>query len=379
MYIWEEPSWPEFRYQRERLSGPLADARFGQGQVQGALRSLGAPDLRVLEVDIGTDDAVETAAIEGETLAPASVRSSVARRLGFERGGAPADPRTEGVVEMILDATRRHAEPLTLQRLYGWHTGLFPLQLGGGAKISIGRFRDDARGPMQVISGRIDAPTVHFEAPPAARMEEEVERFLRWFDADASQDGLLFAGIAHLWFVTLHPFDDGNGRIARAIADMALSRDERSPYRFISMTSQIAREKQAYYDHLERAQRGTLDVTEWLLWFLACYARATQATLLVIDGALERSRFWAYAHQTGVSARQTVVLQRLLEDDWKGFLTAPKYAKLTGVSDDTAQRDIADLLAKSLLTKNPGGGKRTSYKLRDERSGENREHPRRET
>jgi Fic family protein len=211
---------------------------------------------------------------------------------------------------------------------------------------------------------------VHYEAPPASRIEEEVQRFLRWFDAPPAQDGLVFAGIAHFWFVTLHPFDDGNGRIARAIADMALSRDEQSPYRFVSMTAQIAREKGAYYDHLERAQRATLDITEWLVWFLDCYARATHATLTIVDGVLARSRFWTRAHHLGVSARQTKVLQRLLEDGWEGVLTAQKYAKLTGVSDDTAQRDIADLVAKDLLAKNPGGSKRTSYVLR---SGENRQ------
>ncbi len=363
-YIWERPEWPRFEYVLDRLLEPLGAARHGQGEVRGAVRSLGVPHVQVVELDARTEDVVETSAIEGELLSRQSVRSSIARRLGLESGAPPSDARVEGVSQMIWDATRNHAEPLTLARLSAWHSGLFPPELGARAHLAVGRFRDDTSGPMQVVSGRIDRPTVHYEAPPADRLGAEMERFIAWFNAPHAEDGLIRAGLAHFWFVTVHPFDDGNGRIARAIADMALSRDEGSPLRPVSMTGQIAREKAAYYDRLEQAQRGTLDVTEWLVWFLECYRRATQATLKTIDAVLGRARFWSHAHLVELSARQRKILSRLLEDDWQGYLTAGKYAKLTGVSDDTAQRDIADLLEKNLLHKNPGGSKKTSYSVR---------------
>ncbi len=362
-YIWQRDDWPRFRYDNQRLSAALAVARFGQGEVLGAVRALDLDQRSGVELGARTEDVVDTSAIEGEVLNRASARSSVARRLGLDAGGVPTDARSEGVTAMILDATREHAAPLTVARLFGWQAGLFPIELGRDPLVAVGRFRNDAAGPMQVVSGRIDAPTVHYEAPPASRIAAETERFIAWFEAPQHADGLLYAGLAHLWFVTLHPFDDGNGRIARAIADMALSRDERSPFRYVSMTARIAREKRAYYDQLERAQRGDLDVTEWLAWFLHCYQRATQATLEAIDRVLARSRFWSNAHGAGLSERQKLVLARLLEDDWEGNLTAPKYAKLAKVSDDTAQRDIADLVRKRLLLKQPGGSKKTAYAL----------------
>lgn len=315
-------------------------------------------------MDARTEDAVETSAIEGATVSRSSVRSSVARRLEAAGAGAATDPYAEGVTSMILDATRKHAEGLTLERLFGWQAGLFPRARGASSRTTVGAFRDDASGPMQVVSGRVDAPIVHYEAPPAGRLRDEMEHFITWFNGPPAIDGLVFAGIAHLWFVTIHPFDDGNGRIARAIADTALSRAEQSPFRYVSMTAQIAREKNAYYEHLERAQRGDLNVTPWLKWFLECYYRATQRSLETINNVPARSKFWSHAHEAGISARNKYVLERLLEDDWQGFLTTPKYAKLANVSLDTAQRDIADLALKQLIVRNPGGSKKTSYSLR---------------
>ncbi len=348
----------------ERLVGPLGRAHFGQGEIQGVVRNLGFVQRQNIEVDARTEDAVETSAIEGEAISRPSVRSSVARRLGAAGAGAPSDPYAEGVTAMILDATRNHDEDLTLSRLFDWHIGLFPTALGVDPRVTMGGFRNDASGPMQVVSGRVDAPKVHYEAPPAARIYEDMERFIAWFNAPLTIDGLLFAGIAHLWFVTLHPFDDGNGRIARALADTALSRDEQSPFRYVSMTAQIARERNAYYDHLEHAQRGDLNVTDWLIWFLECYYRATQRSLETVTNVLARSRFWSHAHEAGISARNKHVLERFLEDERQGYLTAPKYAKLANVSLDTAQRDIADLAQKQLIIRNPGGSKKTSYSLR---------------
>jgi Fic family protein len=363
-YIWEHPAWPKLTYDPERLVEPLSRACFSQGEIQGAARNLGFDERQNIEVDVRTEDAVETSAIEGAAVSRPSVRSSVARRLGAAGAGAAADPYAEGVTAMILDATRNHADDLTLGRLFSWHAGLFPTALGVDLRVRAGDLRNDESGPMQVVSGRVDAPTVHYEAPPAGRIREETERFIKWFNAAQALDGLVFAGIAHLWFVTLHPFDDGNGRIARAIADMALSRDERSPFRYVSMTAQIAREKNAYYDHLEHAQRGDLNVTDWLIWFLECYRRATQKSLETIAKVLARSKFWSHAHEAEITARHKHVLERFLEDDWQGFLTAPKYAKLANVSADTAQRDIAELAKKQLIVRNPGGSKKTSYALR---------------
>lgn len=361
MFIWQRPEWPDFRYDARRLLEPLGAARAAYGRLSGVAAALSASQRRDLDVESRVESAVETAAIEGDLLDRESVRSSIGRRLGLA-SGSTADLRTEGVTAMLFDASENARAPLNAERLFAWHVGLFPIRPEGRVRIAVGALRDDATGPMQVVSGRIDAPTAHFEAPPAERLPEELDRFFRWFAEPAAEDGLVHAALAHLRFVTLHPFDDGNGRIGRAIADLALARAEPSP-QLTSMTAQISREKRAYYAELERAQRGDLEVTAWVHWFLACYERAQRTGTTTVDRVLARARYWDRARGIALTDRRRTVLARLLEDDWTGFLTAPKYAKLAHVSDDTAARDIAALVAGGLLERNPGAGKNTSYRL----------------
>ncbi|HYK54195.1 MAG TPA: Fic family protein [Candidatus Eremiobacteraceae bacterium] len=275
----------------------------------------------------------------------------------------PKDAQVEGVVEMTLDATRNYAEALTTERLFQWHALLFPIQLGKDRRIrSVANWRDDAAGPMQVISGSLGREIIHFEAPPAARVPAEMNTFLRWFDAPPDGDGLIKAAIAHLWFLTIHPFEDGNGRVARAIADLGIARDEQTSTRFVSMTRQINAEKSDYYDAVESAQSGSLDVTPWLEWFLACYTRAIEATSATTARVLVLSRYWTKFADVGISERQRKVLARLL-DHFEGKLTVQKWAKFANTSHDTANRDIADLVEKGVLARSPGGGRNTSYEL----------------
>jgi Fic family protein len=273
-----------------------------------------------------------------------------------------ADRDVEGVVEMMLDATTNYAQPLTADRLFGWHAALFPTGRIGLRKITVGNWRDDRGGPMQVVSGPIGRQKVHYEAPPAARVPEDMDRFLSWFEASGKIDPLLIAGLAHVWFVTIHPFDDGNGRIARAIADMALAHSEQSTQRFYSMSAQIRRERSNYYTTLERTQKGTLDVTEWQEWFLSCLLRSIKGSQDTLGSVLGKARFWDRFAQQSLNARQVNVLNRLL-DGFEGKLTTSKYAKLTKSSQDTAYRDILDLVERGALQKNPGGGRSTSYSL----------------
>jgi Fic family protein len=277
-------------------------------------------------------------------------------------GVVPADRDVEGVVEMMLDATTNYSQPLTSDRLFDWHAALFPTGRSGLRKITVGNWRDDRGGPMQVVSGPIGRQKMHYEAPPAARVPEDIDRFLSWFEAPGNIDPLLIAGLSHLWFVTIHPFDDGNGRIARAIADMALARSERSTQRFYSMSAQIRRERKDYYTQLERTQKGTLDVTPWQEWFLSCLRRAIESSQDTLSAVLEKARFWERFAQQSLNARQVKVLNRLL-DGFEGKLTTSKYAKLTNCSQDTAYRDILELLEHGALRKDPGGGRSTSYSL----------------
>jgi Fic family protein len=277
-------------------------------------------------------------------------------------GLVPGDRDVEGVVEMMLDATTHYAQPLTADRLFGWHAALFPTGRSGLQKITVGNWRDDKGGPMQVVSGPSGRQKVHYEAPPASRVPEEMDRFLSWFAAPGSTDPLLIAGLAHLWFVTIHPFDDGNGRIARAIADMALARSERSTQRFYSMSAQIRRERSDYYTMLERTQKGALDVTPWQDWFLSCLHRAIEGSQGTLGAVLEKARFWERFAQQSLNERQIKVLSRLL-DGFEGKLTTSKWAKLTKCSQDTAYRDILDLVERGALRKDSGGGRSTSYSL----------------
>jgi Fic family protein len=306
---------------------------------------------------------LKSSEIEGEKLDRDQVRSSIARRLGIDIGGlTPADRDVEGVVEMMLDATQRYDEPLTGRRLFAWHAALFPTGRSGMAKIRVGAWRDDKTGPMQVVSGAIGKERVHYEAPAAERLRDEMRKFLDWFENEKSTDPVLKAGVAHLWFVTIHPFDDGNGRIARAIADMALARCERSPQRFYSMSAQIRQERKAYYEILEATQKGELDITPWLEWFLDCLGRAFERAETILGAVLKKARFWEKYAATIFNDRQRSVVNRLL-NGFEGKLTSSKWAKLAKCSHDTALRDIEDLVEKRVLKKDAAGGRSTSYSL----------------
>lgn len=312
-----------------------------------------------------TQDVLKSSEIEGEKLDPDQVRSSIARRLGMDVGGlTQADRNVEGVVEMMLDATNRYDQPLTEERLFGWHASLFPTGRSGMTKIRVGEWRDDSGGPMQVISGPFGKERVHYEAPPRERIDIEIAGFLEWFNSTTDIDPVLKAGQAHLWFVTIHPFDDGNGRIARAIADMALARSEQSTQRFYSMSAQIRLERNAYYDTLEATQKGTMDVTDWQVWFLDCLTRAIEGAQETLSSVLFKAKFWDRFATEALNERQIKVINRML-DGFEGKLTSSKWSKLAKCSQDTAHRDIVDLMKRGVLKKNPGGGRSTSYDLTD--------------
>ncbi len=363
MYIHEIPGWPDFEWEHEALIDLLGKVRRRQGRLIGQLGSLGVSLQAEAELEIFTSDVVKTSEIEGETLSKRQVRSSVARRLGVDIGALdPVDRHVEGLVEMILDATKHYQKPLTEERLFGWHAAMFPTGRSGISKIIVGAWRTDSTGPMQVVSGPIGREQVHFEAPEAERLGEEMGRFLNWIEGESTVDPVLRAGLAHLWFVTIHPFEDGNGRLARAIADLMLARSEGSQQRFYSMSTQIQKERKDYYDVLERTQKGSLNVTPWLEWFLNCLFRAIEGAEESIQVVLQKADFWRRANEHPVSERQKRVLNRVL-DGFQGKLTTSKWAKLAKCSQDTAHRDILELVSWGLVVKNPGGGRNTSYSL----------------
>ncbi|WP_322084982.1 Fic family protein [Burkholderia sp. BCC1999] len=362
-FIWESADWPTWRFDLPALATPLADVSRAQGMLAGRLADLGLALRDEASLAALTEDVVKTSAIEGETLNVASVRSSIARRLGVDIGAlAPVDRHVEGVVDMVLDATTHAAAPVTEARLFGWHAALFPTGYSGLSRITVGGWRTDASGPMQVVSGPIGRQRVHFEAPPAARLTHEIARFLAWLNAEPAEPLLIRAGLAHLWFVTLHPFDDGNGRIARALGDLVLARADRSPQRFYSLSAQIQRERNAYYDVLERTQRGSLDVTEWLAWFLDTLGRAIDHAHTTLDAVLIKARFWQRCAGFAMNARQVKVMNRLL-DGFEGKLTTTKWAALAKCSPDTALRDITELVEHGVLRRSSSGGRSTSYEL----------------
>jgi Fic family protein len=361
--LWERANWPHLTWDSKDFTALLGQVSREQGRLLGRMQDLGFDLRREAQLNTLTKDVVRSSEIEGEKLDSDQVRSSIARRLGMDVGGlVPADRDVEGIVEMMLDATINYAQPLIADRLFGWHAALFPTGRSGLRKITVGQWRDDSGGPMQVVSGPIGRQKVHYEALPAARVPEDMDRFLSWFEAPGNADPLLIAGLAHLWFVTIHPFDDGNGRIARAIADMALARSERSAQRFYSMSAQIHRESSDYYATLERTQKGSLDVTPWQEWFLSCLHRAIEGSQDTLGAVLDKARFWERFAQQSLNARQVDVLNRLL-DGFEGQLTTSKYAKLTKCSQDTAYRDILDLVERGALHKDGGGGRSTSYSL----------------
>src|ERR1017187_9515099 len=363
-YIHDLNDWPQFRWKQELLTERLAEVRHRQGRLIGRMESLGFQFRAEAVLQTLTEDVLKSSEIEGEMLDREQVRSSIARRLGMDIGGVTAaHPQVEGVVEMMLDATQHYAEPLTEERLFSWHAALFPTARSGMMKITVGAWRDDKSGPMQVVSGAIGKERVHYEAPEAMRLKTEMDKFLEWFNKDDSMDLVLKAGIAHLWFVTIHPFDDGNGRIARAIADMALARSEKSAQRFYSMSAQIRQEHKAYYDILEQTQKGGTNITPWLTWFLGCLGRAIDGAGTLLGSVLAKARFWESLGPSPVNERQRAVLNRLL-DGFEGKLTTTKWAKLTKSSQDTAHRDILDLVEMGVLERSAEGGRSTSYNLK---------------
>ena len=365
LYIWQSADWPQWRYNLPALAQALAEVSRAQGMLLGRLADVGLALRDQASLAALTDDVVKTSEIEGELLDVASVRSSIARRLGMDIGAlAPVDRHVEGVVEMVLDATSRSTEPLTAKRLFGWHAALFPTGYSGLARITVGQCRGDAAGPMQVVSGPVNRRKVHFQAPPAAVLPAEMARFLTWANRETDEPALIKAGLAHLWFVTLHPFDDGNGRIARAVGDLFLARADGAEQRFYSLSAQIQRERKAYYDILERTQTVTradaLDVTPWLAWFLAALERAVASANGGLDAVLAKARFWQRWAGTPMNPRQTQVLNRWF-DGFEGKLTSSKWAALTQCSPDTALRDINELLALGVLRKLEAGGRSTAY------------------
>jgi Fic family protein len=364
-YIHQLPKWPEFTWDSEALAGPLAAVRHKQGKHLGKMQALGF-DLRS-EASLAalTDEVVKSSAIEGEHLDPEEVRSSIARKLGLDVAGLPEPGReVEGVVTLMLDATRNFAQPLTAERLFGWHAALFPTGRSGMSRITVGAWRTGKAGPMQVVSGPIGNERVHFQAPDAERVDDEMNHFLAWFASPPTLDPVLKAGVAHFWFVTIHPFDDGNGRIARAIADMALTQADETKERFYSMSSGIEARRTDYYLQLEAAQRGSLDITVWLAWFLSCLNDTIDKADSSLASVLRKAMLWQRINPQPVNERQQHVINRML-DDFKGHLTTSKYAKLAKCSNDTALRDIQELLKRGILAKNPGGGRSTSYRIAD--------------
>ncbi len=362
-YIYQQPEWPHFTWQAERLQELLGQVRHQQGRLLGRLEGVGFALQNEAVLQTLTLDAVKSSEIEGEFLPQDQVRSSVARRLGLAMAGLPlASPQVEGVVEMLLDATQNANAELTADRLLGWHAALFPTGRSGLYQVAAGAWRRDFTGPMQVVSGPQDRETVHFQAPAAIQLVGEIAQFIAWFNSPAVLDPVLKAALAHLWFVTLHPFEDGNGRLARALTDLQLARADGSLQRFYSMSAQIQRERQAYYTILERTQRGSLDVTPWLTWFLECLGRALDASDQTLAQVLRQARFWERHAAKPLNERQRRLLGRLLAG-FEGKLTSSKWAKIAKCSQDTATRDIQGLITLGILTKETAGGRSTSYQL----------------
>lgn len=362
-YIHNRPEWPELTWDYESLAGRLAEVRYHQGLLLGRMRALGFELRSEAALTTVTSDVITSSAIEGESLDPEQVRSSVARHLGLDIGGRVSAGRdVEGIVEMMTDAARNYLEPLTAERLFSWHAALFPTGRSGMHRITVGGWRTDERGPMQVLSGPMGREKVHFEAPQAKRVYEEMRQFLDWFNREKDTDPILKAGVAHFRFVSIHPFDDGNGRIARAIADMLLARADGSADRFYSMSAQIESERNDYYSSLEEQQKGGTDITQWLQWFLECLDRSFERAKGSLEHVVYKARIRHAMSTWAVNERQRNIAERML-DNFKGYMNTSKYARITKCSTDTALRDIRDLVKHGLLIRNPGGGRSTSYRL----------------
>lgn len=363
-YIWQHPNWPLWSFDVQRISPLLNQAHHDQGLLLGRMRNIGFGQSEEATLTMLTNEVLKTSEIEGEVLDSDTVRSSVARRLGMEVAAvAPQDRRVDGVVNMVLDATQNFNSPLTRDRLFSWHEALFPTGYTGDEEMRVGDWRDDVKGPMQVISGAMGREKVHFEAPPAELIPKEMTEFLHWFNQEQGLDPLVKSGLAHLWFVTIHPFEDGNGRIGRAVCDMVLARSEKSTQRFYSLSSQIRKDRKNYYNLLERTQKDSLEVTEWLEWFLGTFLRALKGAEESLSNVLAKAQFWQQWAGLPLNPRQSTLLNKLL-DGFDGNLTAKKWAVITKSSPDTALRDITDLIDKGLLMKAPAGGRSTHYQLK---------------
>lgn len=365
-YLWEQKDWPKLTWNESCLYKQIAEVAHEQGRMQGKLETLGF-DLRdEAQLITRSEDVVKSCEIEGEIFDYNEVRSSVARKLGLEAGGlVQAKEKVEGVVAMMHDATQKYDETLSAERLLAWHVALFPTGDVRAADLNIGCWRDDRNGPMQVVSGPLGQEPVHYQAVPASRIDEEMSKFLDWFENPREMHPLLTAGLAHLWFLSIHPFEDGNGRIARAITDMALSRSEKFMQRYYSMSSQICAERKAYYRILEMTQRGSVDVTDWMSWFLDCLLRSIKRSDTTLNTVLKKAQFWARFAQESLNSRQIKVMNRVL-DGFSGKLTSTKWAKLAKCSQDTATRDINDLIERGGLKRDQAGGRSTSYSLAEE-------------
>ncbi len=363
MYIYQLKNWPNFDWNNEKIAQLLAELRHKQGKLIGRMQALGFKFRDEAILQTLTLEIVKSNEIEGQFLNMDQVRSSIARRLGIDVGGlVPSDRNVEGAVDLMLDATQNFEKALTDDRLYGWHAALFPTGSSGMFKIVVGNWRDNKNGPMQVVSGPIGHEKVHFEAPEAGLLEKEMKLFMDWFNMETKINPVVKAAIVHLWFVIIHPFDDGNGRIARAIADMQLARADGSSHRFYSMSAQIEREKNVYYDMLEGTQKGTLDITDWIHWFLSCLNRSLTSADMTLASILKKAAFWEKISSVPLNQRQHFMTNKML-DDFFGKLTSSKWAKMNKCSQDTGLRDIQDLIDKGVLVKDESGGRSTNYIL----------------
>jgi len=363
-FIHQSDNWPNFSWKLEEFINLLSEVRNLQGRIMGRMESLGFDLRNEATLETLTLDVLKSTEIEGEYLNPDQVRSSIARRLGLEiAGSVESDRNVDGVVEMMLDATQNCFKPLTAERLFDWHAALFPTGRSGMYKITVANWRSDSTGPMQVVSGAMGKEKVHFQAPDSSLVESEMSRFLDWFNKSSELDLVLKASVAHLWFVTIHPFDDGNGRITRALTDMLLAQSDRSSQRFYSMSAQIRLERKQYYEILEKTQKGNLDITDWIKWFLNCLLNALKSTDTILNRVLFKADFWTRHAKTIMNERQKKLLNKIL-DGFEGKLTSSKWAKIAKCSKDTAIRDINDLINKNILKKDEAGGRSTNYELK---------------
>lgn len=363
VFIYQLDNWPNFLYRVDVFVNLLSEVRNLQGRLLGRMESLGFDLRNEATLETLTLDVLKSTEIEGEILNPEQVRSSIARRLGMEiAGSVESDRNVDGMVEMMIDATHNSFKPLTAERLFDWHAALFPTGRSGMYKITVADWRKDTTGPMQVVSGAMGKGKVHFQAPDSSLVESEMNHFLDWFTKNVEIDLVIKAALAHLWFVTIHPFDDGNGRITRALTDMLLAQSDRSTQRFYSMSAQIRIERKQYYEILEKTQKGNLDITDWIKWFLNCLINALKSTDTILNRVLFKADFWN-RHATVINERQKKLLNKIL-DGFEGKLTSSKWAKIAKCSKDTAIRDINDLISKNILQKEEAGGRSTNYELK---------------